>query len=78
MRYGGSRSAVRQPVKVLELGFRRGGEGRRYTGYKLGSRVLRVDPAQNFGVRTMTFHRGRQCGFPSVRMRKEDVPNARQ
>jgi len=34
-----------------------------------------MDPVQNLGVRAVTFYGGCQCGFPSVRVRKEDVPN---
>ena len=63
-------------MEILEPRFGRGGEGRRYTGYELGSRVFRLDPVQDFGVWAMTFHGGHQCGSSSLGMREEDVPDA--
>ena len=64
-------------MEIFESRLRRGGEGRGHAGHELRSRVFRLDPVQNFGVRAVTFHRGYQCGLLSVRMRKEDVSNAR-
>jgi len=64
-------------VKILEAGIGRGSEGRRHTGGELGSRVLRLDPVQKFGVQAVAFHRWYQCGSLSIRMRKEDVSDAR-
>lgn len=64
-------------MEILEAGIGRGSEGRRHTGGELGSRVLRLDPVQKFGVRAVAFHRWYQCGSLSMRMRKEDVSDAR-
>ena len=64
-------------MKILEARIGRGSEGRRHPGGELGSRVLGLDPVQHFGVWAVAFHRWYQCGFLSIRMRKEDVSNAR-
>ena len=64
-------------MKILEARIGRGGEGKRYVGHELGSCVFRMDPVHNFGVWAVAFHGWYQCSFLPIRMRKEDVSNAR-
>ena len=63
-------------MEVLKRGFRRGDNGR-YAGHELKSRVPGLEPVQNFGVWAMTLDWGYQCRSLPVRVRKEDVPNAK-
>ena len=63
-------------MKVLEVTIERGSERRRYARRKLGSRVFRLDPVQNFGVRPVAFHWRHQRGFPPIEMRKDNVSDA--
>ena len=64
-------------MKILEAGIGRSREGGRYIGHEFGSGVFRLDPFQNFGVWALPLYRGHQCGFRSIRMRKEDVSDAK-
>ena len=64
-------------MKILEVRIGRCDKGRRYARHELRSRVSRLDPVQNLGILTVAFHRGHQYGFLSIRMRKEDVSNAK-
>lgn len=63
-------------MEIFEHRFGRDGKGGRYNWHETGSRVFGLDPVQDLGVRAMTFYRGNQRGFPSIRVRKEDVSKA--